>query len=64
MPLPKSVKRRMRAQMGRGAVHSYVVVVVKGGLPLREQVGEEVVRVVETDGYGCSCWCRVVADCC
>jgi hypothetical protein len=47
--------------MGRDELHSYVVVTVKGGSPSREQVGEEILKDVETGG--CSCWCCVAADC-
>ena len=31
--------------MGRDEVHSYVVVTVKGGSPLREQVGERYLKM-------------------
>jgi hypothetical protein len=44
------VKRRTRAQMVFEVVHSYSVVAANGGSPSREQVGEEVVRVVEIGG--------------
>ncbi len=48
--------------MGLEVVHSYVVVITNGGLPSRDNVGEEVVMVVETGGSGSGwCWCCVAA---
>jgi hypothetical protein len=56
VPQPSSDHKKMRAQFGREVVHSYVVLIMKGGSPVKEHVGDEVETLVETGGLGLLSW--------